>query len=171
MLNTEKKTIKNFRQIFKTSEKNVRIPVKQYLKLFSKYLKPQWRKALVLGILILITIGIQLISPQVMRYFIDAATGKDVSKPLTPAALIYITVSILQQFMSVISTYLGESVGWTATNAMKEDLVHHCLSLDMSFHKVYTPGHMIQRIDDDITALSNEHYKYLYWSCCGILYL
>jgi len=155
MLNTEKKTIKNFRQIFKTSEKNVRIPVKQYLKLFSKYLKPQWRKALVLGILILMTIGMQLISPQVMRYFIDAATGKDVSKTLTPAALIYITVSILQQFMSVISTYLGESVGWTATNAMKEDLVHHCLSLDMSFHKVYTPGHMIQRIDDDITALSN----------------
>jgi ATP-binding cassette subfamily B protein len=155
MLNSEKKTIKNLRQTFKTSEKNVKIPVKQYLKLFSKYLKPQWRKALVLGILILMTIGMQLISPQVMRYFIDAATGKEISKPLTPAALIYITVSILQQFMSVISTYLGESVGWTATNAMKEDLVSHCLTLDMSFHKVYTPGHMIQRIDDDITALSN----------------
>ena len=31
----------------------------------------------------------------------------------------------------------------------------HCLRLDMSFHNAHTPGEMIERVDGDVTALSN----------------
>ena len=38
---------------------------------------------------------------------------------------------------------------------MREDLARHCLGLDMSFHTSRTPGELIERIDGDVTALSN----------------
>jgi len=34
-------------------------------------------------------------------------------------------------------------------------VAEHCIYLDMSFHNAHTPGEMIERIDGDITALSN----------------
>ena len=42
--------------------------------------------------------------------------------------------------------YLGEHVGWTATNALRADLYQHCLKLDMSFHNQHAPGELIERI-------------------------
>ena len=50
---------------------------------------------------------------------------------------------------------MGQYVGWTATNALRGDLAAHCLRLDMSFHKARTPGELIERVDGDVTALSN----------------
>src|ERR671920_73944 len=52
------------------------------------------------------------------------------------------------------ATWLGESVGWTATNALRADLTRHCLGLDLTFHKDRTPGELIERIDGDVTALA-----------------
>src|SRR5919197_4715210 len=56
---------------------------------------------------------------------------------------------------SVAATYFSEGVGWAATNALREDLMDHCLRLDLSFHKARTPGELIERIDGDVTALAN----------------
>jgi ATP-binding cassette subfamily B protein len=55
----------------------------------------------------------------------------------------------------VTSTYFAEQVGWTATNEMRAALAEHLLDLDMSFHKTKTPGELIERIDGDVTTLSN----------------
>jgi ATP-binding cassette, subfamily B, bacterial len=49
----------------------------------------------------------------------------------------------------------GAAVGWTATNALRSDLARHCLGLDLGFHKSRTAGEMIERIDGDVTALSD----------------
>ena len=38
---------------------------------------------------------------------------------------------------------------------MRRDLAKHVLDLDMGFHKEHTPGELIERIDGDVTALSN----------------
>jgi ATP-binding cassette subfamily B protein len=38
---------------------------------------------------------------------------------------------------------------------MRRDLAAHVLHLDMGFHKQHTPGELIERIDGDVTALSN----------------
>ena len=54
----------------------------------------------------------------------------------------------------MLSTWVSETVGWTATNALRADLAAHCLGLDMTFHKTRTPGEMITRLDGDIDALS-----------------
>jgi ATP-binding cassette subfamily B protein len=40
------------------------------------------------------------------------------------------------------------------TNALRADLVRHCLGLDLSFHKAHTAGEMIERLDGDVSLLS-----------------
>ncbi|MBN1582862.1 MAG: ABC transporter ATP-binding protein, partial [Anaerolineae bacterium] len=141
----------------------MKIPVRQYWDLLVDYLRPQWPKVLVLTVLLLGGIGLQLINPQVMRRFIDTATQMAASvgdaaertTQLRNMALLFIGLALVQQVVNVIATYLSASVGWTATNALRADLADHCLRLDMSFHNAHTPGEMIERLDGDVTALTN----------------
>lgn len=51
----------------------MRIPLRPYWALFSHYLRPQRGRVVLLAMLILSGIGLQLVNPQVLRYFIDAA--------------------------------------------------------------------------------------------------
>ncbi|NEO26172.1 MAG: ABC transporter ATP-binding protein [Kamptonema sp. SIO4C4] len=43
---------------------------------------------------------------------------------------------------------------WRGSNALRSDLVAHCLHLDLSFHKSRTPGELLERVDGDVNALS-----------------
>lgn len=52
----------------------------QYRRLLVTYLKPQWPQVLLLTLLLLGSIGLQLVGPQLLRYFID--TAQDATKPL-----------------------------------------------------------------------------------------
>jgi ABC-type multidrug transport system fused ATPase/permease subunit len=130
------------------------IQLKQYGSLLARYLRPQWVRVTVLGALLLATIGLQLANPQIVRYFIDSATGGAPLEALIWAAVAFLGVALLTQVATVAATYFGENVGWTATNNLRGDLAMHVLRLDMPFHKSHTPGELIERIDGDVTALS-----------------
>lgn len=113
-----------------------------------------------LAALIVLGIAFQLAGPQILRIFIDAAISGKPLDTLSTTATLYIAVALLCQLIGVLTTYISEKVGWTATNALREDLVGHCLKLDMAFHKEHLPGEMIERIDGDTTALSNLFTKF-----------
>jgi ATP-binding cassette subfamily B protein len=130
-------------------------PLKQYGSLLLDYLRPQWPGVLLLAMLILGHIGLQLASPQIVRYFIDAARAGSAPGRLSAVALLFIAVAVASQALSIAASYLGASVAWTATNALRQDLTLHCLHLDMPFHKARTPGELIERLDGDVTALGN----------------
>ena len=66
------------------------IPIKKYLNLLSEYLKPQVKQVLVLTLLLAGLIALQLINPQILRYFIDEAAKGDASQNLTIAAVIFL---------------------------------------------------------------------------------
>jgi ATP-binding cassette, subfamily B, bacterial len=132
----------------------VSIPVRQYWELLATYLRPQRVRVGLLGALLLGTIGLSLLSPQIVRTFLDTAAAGGSLDVLLRAALLFVVVAVLQQIAAVATTYVGENVGWTATNALRTELVAHCLRLDLSFHKARTPGELIERIDGDVTALS-----------------
>ncbi|MCC7353307.1 MAG: ABC transporter ATP-binding protein, partial [Anaerolineae bacterium] len=128
---------------------------RQYLDLLVTYLKPQWQRALLLAVLLFSSIGLQLVTPQIIRAFIDATQSGGATATLLRLALLFMVMALVQQAVSVAATYASESVGWTATHALRGDLVRHCLGLDMSFHNAHTPGEMIERVDGDVSALSN----------------
>lgn len=127
---------------------------KQYRDLLVRYLKPQKLQVYLLLMLLLVSIGVQLAGPQVLRFFIDTATSGGALSALMSAALLFLGLTVFNQALTVVATYVGENVGWTATNMLRIDLTLHCLRLDMSFHKARTPGEMIERIDGDVNALS-----------------
>ena len=130
------------------------IPLKQYWDLLYKYLRPQWKISLVLAVLLLGNIALQLINPQIIRGFLDAAQTGAETEILVKAALLFLVLAIIQQIVSVLASYVSENVAWTATNALRVDLTKHCLGLDLSFHNARTPGEMIERVDGDINNLA-----------------
>lgn len=131
------------------------IPVRAYIRLLSRYLRPLRRRVIVLWLVLTAAIALQLLNPQFIRAFLDeATTGASVSD-LIPLAIWFIVIAIAHQALSVYATYVAEDIGWNATNVMREELAEHVLRLDMGFHKEHTPGELIERIDGDVTALSN----------------
>jgi len=131
------------------------VPLRQYYALLSSYLRPQIARVAALALLLFGGIGLQLVNPQIMRGFIDSARSDGPPEYLYRLALLFMGLAVLQQVVAIGTTYFGENVGWTATNFLRADLAEHCLGLDMRFHNTHTPGEMIERLDGDVTALSN----------------
>lgn len=140
----------------------MKIPIREYIKLLSKYLKPYRGKVLLLMLLLAGSVGLQLVNPQIVRYFIDAAQNGAAGKYLITAALAFIGISVLQQLFAIASTFLSQDVGWASTNALREDLLSHCLGLDMTFHKSKQPGELLERLDGDVSALFNFFSKLMF---------
>ena len=133
----------------------MKIPFQQYWDLLAKYIHPQKGRFIFLTFLLLSSIGLQLVNPQIMRYFIDTTQSSRDVHLLFWAALAYIGIALLQGVMGVSATYVGENVAWTATNALRAEMAQHCLNLDMSYHNNVSPGELIERIDGDVAELSN----------------
>ena len=131
------------------------IPLRRYWDLLGGYFKMQNRRFVLLIVLMLGNIGLQLLNPQIVRAFLDAVTEGAEPAQLTFTAFAFLVSSLLQQTVSVGATYVGEDVAWTATNTLRAALVRHCLRLDMGFHNQHSPGELIERIDGDVTELSN----------------
>ncbi len=126
-----------------------------YLQILGQYLSPVAGRAAVLGLCLLAATGLQLYIPQITRAFIDLAAAKGAVEALTRLALTYLGLAVVNQLLSAAATYLSADVGWAATNALRGDLFRHALHLDMRYHKDRTPGEMIERIDGDVTSVSN----------------
>jgi ATP-binding cassette subfamily B protein/ATP-binding cassette subfamily C protein len=133
----------------------MKIPVKQYWTLLSQYLKPQRGRVFLLALAIAAHIGLRLLNPQITRRFIDAAMAGEALSVLVNTAVLFLTIALISQALSIANTYLGEQVAWVATNALRLDLLLHCLRLDQSFHKQHTSGELLERIDGDVNTLSN----------------
>jgi ATP-binding cassette, subfamily B, bacterial len=130
------------------------LPLKRYWDLLVEYLRPLQSKVAWLTLLIFSGIGLQLVNPQIIRRFIDAAIAQQETRSLLLAALVFLGAALLMQVVTVAATYVGEDVGWRATNRLRADLARHCLKLDMSFHNDHTPGEMIERIDSDVADIA-----------------
>ncbi len=132
------------------------LPLRQYIALLAKYLKPHWRKVALLSFLLATNIGLQLLNPQLVRRFIDTAQSPIPNhQSLITLAILFAITAILGNIASGLATYVSEDVAWSATNHLRSDLAQHTLALDMTFHKAHTAGEMIERIDGDVTAMSN----------------
>ncbi|MCB9159952.1 MAG: ABC transporter ATP-binding protein [Caldilineaceae bacterium] len=133
----------------------MKLPLRQYAELLAQYLRPQRGRVLILTVLLFSTIGLQLLTPQIVRRFIDTAASGAASATLVTIGLLYLAVTLTTQAVRTGAAYVTEDVKWRATNWLRGDLAEHCLRLDMAFHNEYTPGAMIERIDGDVTELSN----------------
>lgn len=131
------------------------IPIKDYFILLNKYLKKHIIMVITLFLIIIINLVLQLINPQILRYFIDKVVVGEVGKSLIIIAVLFASFGVLRQILKVIAAYMSEKIGWIATNDLRRDLIEHCINLDMSFHKNHQSGEMIERVDGDVNSLFN----------------
>ena len=148
-----------------------KVSLRQYAALLSQYLKPQWFRVSLLAIFMFGGIGLNLVNPQILRYFIDTARAGGETRNLFIAGGIFLAIGFSRQIIMLISSYLGQDVGWRATNRMRGDLANHCLNLDMSFHHEHTPGEMVERVDGDTTALSNFFSEFILQVIGSLIFL
>ncbi|MBK8022203.1 MAG: ABC transporter ATP-binding protein [Chloroflexi bacterium] len=132
----------------------------RYFHLLGRYLRPLRRRFILLAICLFSGNILQVLIPQITRSAIDLATSPEsavvdpTGSQLTSLALAFIGLAVIQQLLSLAATYFGERVAWSATNALREDLLHHVLHLDMGFFQEMSPGKLIERVDGDISALT-----------------
>lgn len=138
----------------------MKVPFRYYVSLLRTYLKPQWLKVSLLAFLLFVSIGLEILGPQLLGHFIDSIQSS--MKVLMPLALLFMSLVIANQFVTALASYLSEDIGWRATNALRADLTLHCLTLDMSFHKAHTPGELIERVDGDIALLSHFFSRFVF---------
>jgi len=127
----------------------------RYWRLLSAYLAPHRGRLALLAALIVAATGLQLVGPQLIGRFIDAATTGSAQAALLGLAISYIVAAVAQRTANFGALYVGETLGWEATNSLRADLARHVIGLDLGFHKAHTPGELIERLDGDVTALAN----------------
>lgn len=116
---------------------------------------------MLLGVLLLASLGMELVNPLILRQFIDSALVGQPVDSLLGVALVFLGVAVGGQIISVLETYVAENVGLTATNKLRADLALHVLRLDPSFHGEHTPGEMIERVDGDVATLGNFFSRFV----------
>ena len=124
--------------------------MRPYARLLGRYLAPQRGRVALLALLLFSGIGLQLANPQVIRYFIDLTQTGGSQNALLAAAGLYVAFAFSQQALGLGSSYVTQVVAWQATNAVRHDLLLHCLRLDLGFHNTHTPGELIERINGDV---------------------
>lgn len=133
----------------------MQLPLHDYWSLLARYLRDHRGKVFTLALLLLGSIGLQLVNPQLVRRFIDAAQAGSPTQTLLGLALLFLGAALLNYGLTLGMTYLSEDIGWRTTNALRADLAAHCLRLDLHFHHQYTPGALIERIDGDVGQLAH----------------
>lgn len=132
----------------------MKIPVREYWRLLSRYLVVQRGAALSMAVLLLASTGVRLAAPQVERTFIDAALAGAPVSLLIRTAVGFFLAQLAYRALSLLARYRVQQVAWTATNALRIDLTAHLVRLDLDFHKMHPPGELIERVDGDVDALS-----------------
>ena len=122
--------------------------------LLVRYVRPYRRQLLLLAGILAATIAIQLATPLVASWFVDAALGDASIDELVVLAGFATALALLGQCVAIAETWVAERISWGATNALREDLAAHLLHLDAAFHQAHTPGELIERVDGDVGTLA-----------------
>src|SRR5579875_1800719 len=90
----------------------MKLPVRRYFALLVTYLKPLRWRALLLALLLLAGIGLQLLNPQILAYFIDTALAGGAATSLLSAGVLFTGIALANQGISVASSYLSQYIAW-----------------------------------------------------------
>ncbi|HXT36756.1 MAG TPA: ABC transporter ATP-binding protein [Chloroflexota bacterium] len=133
----------------------------RYWRLLARYLRPEWPRMGLLAVILGGTIGARVVAPLVASRFIDQATAGGALRDLIFLAFLTICLALGGQGLAVGETYVAEMVSWTATNALRADLLAHLLRLDATFHTTHTPGELIERVDGDVATLARFFSRFV----------
>jgi len=137
--------------------------VSSSLRFLGFYLRPHRLSMTLLGVVLTMTIAVQIITPFIAARFIDRVTGgaPPPLRDLVALAVATMLLALAGQALAVVETWVAERVSWDATNALRIDLAAHLLRLDASFHNAHTQGELIERVDGDVGTLARFFSRFV----------
>jgi len=121
----------------------------------ARLIRPDSRRYAVLTVVVVISAALALAGPVILRRVIDqAAEGATVASLATLAAA-YLAAAVASQLGALAVSYLSTVTAWRTANAVRLQLTGHVLGLDHGFHRSHSPGELIERVDGDVTAVSD----------------
>lgn len=135
------------------------------------YLKPQLRRALLLGVLVFGGIALQLANPLIAGSFIDGARAGRPFASLIGLAITFTVMAFAAQVSMVAETYVAVDLGWRTTNSLRVDLTRRVLDLDVAFHADHTPGELVERVDGDVSAIADFFSRFVIYVIGNVVFL
>ncbi|MCB0999543.1 MAG: ABC transporter ATP-binding protein [Acidimicrobiales bacterium] len=118
-------------------------------------LRPDAGRWVALGSLVGVSSGLALAGPLVVRRIVDEASQSADRAVLVRLAAVFLAIALAAQVINVAVTWFATVTAWRTTNQIRIDLTRHVLGLDHEFHRTHTPGELIQRVDGDVTSVSD----------------
>ena len=107
-----------------------------------------------LGALVATGSALMIAGPLVVRRIVDTAADGTTASEVTRLAVIFLAIAALAQLLSVTVAWLATVAAWRTTNDLRLTMTRHVLGLEHEFHRTHRPGELIQRVDGDITSVS-----------------
>jgi len=119
-----------------------------------KYLRP-YRPVVAISILLLIIVsGLRLVGPYLTLVAIDQYIMTGNSAGLTPIALLFLLVLLLQFGVGFVQTYLMNWTGQKIMYDLRMEIFTHVQKLHMGFFNRNPVGRLITRITNDVEVLN-----------------
>ncbi|HEY7034535.1 MAG TPA: ABC transporter ATP-binding protein [Thermomicrobiales bacterium] len=118
-----------------------------------RYLKPYWRRVVVMYVALAIALGMQLLIPAVLARAIDnGIQGRD-RHYLAWAAAAIVGLAALQGLFTFTRTYISQSLAERVAYDIRNELYAHLQRLSFSFYDTAQTGQVMARATDDITNI------------------
>ncbi|MCU1359609.1 MAG: transporter ATP-binding protein [Ilumatobacteraceae bacterium] len=118
-------------------------------------LRPDALRWGLLGALLGIGSALALGGPLVVRRIVDQAQAGTTTAAIMRLAIVYLLIAVAAQAITVAVSWFATVTAWRTTNQIRLRLARHVLNLDHEFHRQHTPGELIQRVDGDVTSVSD----------------
>ncbi|MBA3287306.1 MAG: ABC transporter ATP-binding protein, partial [Acidimicrobiia bacterium] len=118
-------------------------------------LRPDARRWVGLGALLALGSALMLVGPLVVRGVVDRAADGAATAEIVRLALAFLAVAVAIQVIAVVVARQATVAAWSTTNDIRLRITRHVLGLDHEFHRTHTPGELIQRVDGDVTSVSD----------------
>lgn len=113
------------------------------------------RQWLALGAFVAVGSALLLAAPLVVRRVVDDAADGASAGELRQLAFVFLAIVVVGQVVEVLVARNATAAAWRTTNELRLRITRHVLGLDHEFHRRHTPGELIQRVDGDVTSVSD----------------
>jgi ATP-binding cassette, subfamily B, bacterial MsbA len=119
-------------------------------------LRPYRWRLVVAAVLLVLTNGLGLLFPLVIRTLLNTILGQHNERLLNIVVLVLLAVFVLQAVLGALQGYLVTSLGERLSFDLRTGLFRHLQSLPLSFFDSRRIGELISRVSNDVTVLQTS---------------
>jgi subfamily B ATP-binding cassette protein MsbA len=125
------------------------------LKRLYLFLKPYWKQLVLIGVLILMWTGLDLLPPLFQGAVVDNVIGESDLTKLAPLVVGMILVYAALQLVSAADLYLRHALGERFILDLRVQLYAYLQRLSLSYFERTSTGEIMSRITNDVNELEN----------------